>query len=323
MILTFIIPLYNCKPYIAKCLDEIYSSNTSLKDFEIIVVNDGSVDGGPEIVEGYCRRFSNLHLMNQTNQGASTARNLGLNNAKGDYIWFVDADDFIENSFLKQVMRILLREEYDMISFNFNRLNADGTIERVNGISDTCVKTGVEAYENFPIGFLWNNIYKRSAIGTKRFIDGTKNIEDLYFNSSVVLEMKRILFYPEVGYNYNNMNLSSTSRNRDIKNMMKLSEDSMTAHQKMKDDIDNTNDILVGTARRNLLNYSVAGHLYNPERLREVIQCYKQMNVYPIGSTSYGGRTQQFINIANHELLLKFIMSVSFFIRKIKNLIKV
>lgn len=103
----------------------------------------------------------------------------------------------------------------------------------------------------------------------------------------------------------------------------------MTAHQKMKDDIDNTNDILVGTARRNLLNYSVAGHLYsilcyyNPERLREVIQCYKQMNVYPIGSTSYGGRTQQFINIANHELLLKFIMSVSFFIRKIKNLIKV
>lgn len=329
MILTFIIPLYNCKAYIGKCLDEIYLSNIPLKEFEVIVVNDGSTDSGPEIVEDHCTRFSNLHLINQINQGASTARNLGIDNSKGDYIWFVDADDFIEKNFLKQAIGILVRKDYDMLSFNFNKLNANGSIERVEGISEICEKTGVEAYENFPIGFLWNNIYKRSAIGAKRFIYGTKNIEDLYFNSSVVLEMKRILFYPEIGYNYNNMNLSSTSRNRDKKNMMKLSLDSMIAHQKMKDDIDKSKDILVREARKNLLNYSIAGHFYSliryytPEQFYEVICSYKLMNVYPIGSTTYGRRTQRFINIANHEFVIKIIMNVCYFIRKIKKLFKI
>ena len=95
MFLSFIIPLYNCGKFISQCLDSILSSKLPCSQYEVIIINDGSVDDGPQICLDYVKKHSNIFFLSQKNRGASTARNVGLDMAQGEYIWFVDGDDMI------------------------------------------------------------------------------------------------------------------------------------------------------------------------------------------------------------------------------------
>lgn len=95
--LSIIIPMYNAEKYIANCLDSIFGSDLPAEDYEVVVVNDGSKDKGPEIVAEYMKQHPNLSYYSQENQGQSTARNNGIKVAKGEYVWCVDADDAVES----------------------------------------------------------------------------------------------------------------------------------------------------------------------------------------------------------------------------------
>ena len=104
MILSVVIPVYNVEKYVGKCLESIFSQLTSLQnEVEVIVVNDGTPDNSMTIVNGY-RKYNNLRIINQENQGLSTARNAGLKIASGDYVWFVDSDDMIAEGGLQYVL---------------------------------------------------------------------------------------------------------------------------------------------------------------------------------------------------------------------------
>ena len=92
--------MYNAEKYIGNCLDSIYGSDLPQDSFEVVVVNDGSKDKGPEIVAEYMKQHDNLSYYTQENQGQSTARNNGIKAAKGEYIWCVDADDSVERKLL-------------------------------------------------------------------------------------------------------------------------------------------------------------------------------------------------------------------------------
>lgn len=95
MWLSIIIPLYNCEQYIATCLDSLLKQGLDANDYEIIVVNDGCTDNSAGIVQGYCTHHNNMRLINKPNGGVSSARNRGIDDAKGEYIYFCDADDYI------------------------------------------------------------------------------------------------------------------------------------------------------------------------------------------------------------------------------------
>lgn len=95
MLLSIVIPVYNVEKYIAATLDSVFSQQVDENEYEIIVVNDGTPDNSMSIVESYSVEHSNLKIVNQENQGLSGARNAGLSEAKGDYVWFVDSDDRI------------------------------------------------------------------------------------------------------------------------------------------------------------------------------------------------------------------------------------
>jgi glycosyltransferase involved in cell wall biosynthesis len=120
MWLSYIIPLYNCGEYIAQCLDSILVQGLDEGDYEVIVVNDGSTDNGPAVVEEYCRKYQQIKLLTQANSGAGSARNSGIDVAIGYYIYFVDADDWLAEGGMK-----VLRENYvcdkvpDIIMFNY------------------------------------------------------------------------------------------------------------------------------------------------------------------------------------------------------------
>lgn len=111
---SLIVPVYNAVKYLSRCVDSILNQNYT--DFELILVNDGSTDGSLAICEDFERRDSRVFVINEDNQGVSSARNHGIKVAKGDYICFVDADDYVSPSYLDQLVSpALLNDRIDLV----------------------------------------------------------------------------------------------------------------------------------------------------------------------------------------------------------------
>ena len=101
--LSLIIPMYNVELYIEKCLNSCINQDLSADEYEIIIVNDGSKDNSLSIAESIAQKHNNVRIITQTNGGLSSARNTGLINSRGEYIWFIDSDDWIEPNVLKEL----------------------------------------------------------------------------------------------------------------------------------------------------------------------------------------------------------------------------
>lgn len=106
MFLSIIIPVYNAERYLAECLGSCLQQDLPYEEYEIICVNDGSTDNSVQILEYYQTRYKNIIVINQANQGVSVARNSGIDIAKSEYIWFVDADDLIQENVLYKLKNI-------------------------------------------------------------------------------------------------------------------------------------------------------------------------------------------------------------------------
>lgn len=117
MFLSILITVYNCEQYLRECLDSVFTQDIPETDYEVICVNDGSTDGSLKILEEYKKNRKNLKIFSQENQGVVAARNAALKNASGDYIWFVDADDFISENILLLLKNRATATECDKLSF--------------------------------------------------------------------------------------------------------------------------------------------------------------------------------------------------------------
>ena len=105
--LSIIIPVYNVEAYLPECLDSILSQRDALSAFEVILVNDGSPDGSAAILEEYRKRYDNITVITQSNQGLSLARMNGLERAQGEYVWFVDSDDYLADHALENLLPLI------------------------------------------------------------------------------------------------------------------------------------------------------------------------------------------------------------------------
>lgn len=113
---SVIIPVYNTAPYLCDTLDSI--CNQTLRELEIILINDGSTDGSPDIMEQYARKDPRIQCHSQPNQGLGVARNNGLLHATGEYIYFMDSDDLLEKDALRQCYELGKREQLDLVTFD-------------------------------------------------------------------------------------------------------------------------------------------------------------------------------------------------------------
>lgn len=113
--LSIIIPVYNVERYLSDCLTSVVNQDIPSDEYEIIVINDGSPDNSLVIAEDYSKQYCNIRIISQENQGLSVARNVGLSLAQGDYIWFVDSDDWIEENCLKEISDILNKNKLDAL----------------------------------------------------------------------------------------------------------------------------------------------------------------------------------------------------------------
>lgn len=203
MILSIIIPVYNVEKYIEKCLISCLNQDVPSKDYEIIVVNDGSLDNSDVIIHNIERLYSNIRVINQENRGLSIARNIGFQNSRGKYIWFVDSDDWIENNCLGRICN-LLNANPDILQLQYRLVYEDSLITRdifchIEGIKsgpDVIRKGGLPAPAQF-------SIYRSQFLRDNNLLFVPEIFhEDSEFKPRVTYLANKVMSDMVVSYNY-------------------------------------------------------------------------------------------------------------------------
>lgn len=211
-----IIPVYNAEPYLCRCIDSVLAS--SYADYEILLVNDGSTDKSPEICTRYAAGDDRIRFITQKNQGVSAARNRGIEEAKGTWIIFLDADDFITDDFLEMVMQPAY-QELDLILFLFVPYASSGAVQSNlsfryqkeemeqlrNRILVPCPLDGTSGErEILDFRTPCARAYKRSILNRYaiRFSPEIKIGEDLLFNLEYQLKANSCVYIPRTVYFY-------------------------------------------------------------------------------------------------------------------------
>lgn len=206
MLVSIIVPVYNSGEFLKRCLESCLRQDFS--DLELIVVDDGSSDNSYEIASDFAGRDSRLHLYHQDNSGASAARNRGLDVAAGDYVMFVDSDDWIEPEMLSEMFRIIDRQRdiqvvQTAVPGDFRKQGREG------------VYTGKEAVRALLEGSWWGPVCKlvrRDAVDVLRFPSRTIS-EDYLFNYRLFSQIDS-LYYSDKTYYHRTIRPSSLSRSK-------------------------------------------------------------------------------------------------------------
>lgn len=204
--LSIIIPVYNVEQYIGNCLDSCLNQDLPKDEYEIVVVDDGSPDNSSSIVEGYMKKYSNIRLIHRENGGLSAARNTGLREAKGEYIWFVDSDDWIESNCLGFLVNTAKDNDLDVLCFGLQLVYPDGRKTTYNIKYEESDK--VYKGEDFICRVkmppaAWAAIYKKDFLNIKKlcFFEGILH-EDQEFTPRAYYLANRISYINRVIYYY-------------------------------------------------------------------------------------------------------------------------
>ena len=169
-LVSVIVPVYNVKKYLATCLDSLLDQGLSEKEYEIIIVNDGSNDSSLEICKQYEKNHSNIALYSQNNQGVSSARNNGLSKARGEWVMFVDSDDFVCKNSLQYLLQNYCSDDYDGIRF-WTRIMSDALVDKKQ-ICDGEVKflgCGYDFIKKYGLEtFCYTTLYRKSFLESHR-----------------------------------------------------------------------------------------------------------------------------------------------------------
>ncbi|MFI1743925.1 glycosyltransferase [Thalassobellus sediminis] len=230
MKLSIIIPAYNSEKHIENCIKNIYNQKLNLNDFEIIIVNDGSTDDTKKVVEDLKERYFNIKLVNQNNQGSSVARNHGIGYAKGDYIYFLDSDDYLANKTLSIVLKMALKFKPDIITFDALRTNKLNLTECKNkqinskNLNLICGKKYLELYPEHRFEIWWYIINREFLLTTGiNFKEGVFH-QDVIFTLSLFMEAKKTIKLDLDVYRYYQSEGSSI-RNKKPSHLKKIIDD--------------------------------------------------------------------------------------------------
>ena len=328
ILFSVIIPVYNAESTIEACVLSLVKQDTSTNNFEIILVNDGSSDDSLDLCSKLANDYEQVKCFSQLNQGVSTARNIGLAAAVGQYIWFVDADDLVDAHSFNRLNEVIIQYNYpEIIGFNYRIKECCGTRDVLNHLSESIIHPAIDLVISQTRLYVWDKVYRKDVIGKVRFVDGTINIEDMCFNLNVLTHSKELITIPDVLYQYNCLTTSSTSRSRDPKKLAKLDSDTLIILSKLKTDIEHSKDDHVRNVLKEALKISLAGHLYSlyrfysPGYAKKDIKFYKSQNLYPVEKTQ-NKKANTFLRLANHEWIFYMSIRINRLITQIKKMMR-
>ena len=210
--ITVIIPIYNAELYLERCIDSIV--NQSFKDIELICVNDGSTDNSEQIIKKYQDNHNNIILISKKNEGVSAARNIGLEKSNSDYIYFVDADDWLSPDCLESIYNAAISSQADIIYFNANIYKNNTLINYYNLKRLKSIKNKDLLFKMM-IHAVWNKLYKKDFLlkNDIKFPVGIKSSEDNIFNEMCHFHAPKYFILDKKLYNYNEFNLGAITSN--------------------------------------------------------------------------------------------------------------
>ncbi len=205
--ISVIVPVYKVEDYLRECIDSII--NQQYADFEVILVDDGSPDRCPEICDEYAAMDSRIRVVHKKNGGLSSARNAGLPYVNGDYIWFVDSDDYLKDDAFAVVSKYF-EEDADIIKFGvlYRKKSGEITKEKLSYIGTADKNKMAELAQNacstHLFTFVWRSVYRADFIKKNNlsFVDGLSFAEDSAFNSKAFLLSEKTVFADDYPYVY-------------------------------------------------------------------------------------------------------------------------
>lgn len=204
--LSVIVPVYKTEDYLRKCVDSILSS--SYTDIEVLLVDDGSPDGSGVICDEYAERDPRVRVIHKENGGLSSARNAGMDNARGDYITFVDSDDYIHSEIYAHLISLMEKRGVLLGSMSMATVASDGRIKGTDSdrVGEDTVISGEQLFSEICKRILdtscCTKIFRKELLSGVRFPIGKLN-EDFYFFSTLALTKDFSCVFTEmVGYYY-------------------------------------------------------------------------------------------------------------------------
>lgn len=213
-LVSIIIPVFNSKKYLNRCIESII--NQDYKDIEIILVNDGSTDESPKICDSYAKNDLRIRVIHTENSGPGAARNRGIEASRGDFVFFIDADDYIQDNALNLLVEDYRQHGADLTVCNFNKISADTLAAQNNGLFSKDMLLTKEdiigyarCYLRRPNKFLlfafsWGRLFKASVIRDNRifFNPGLRTFEDVAFNFDYLHYANGLSFLKEPLYTH-------------------------------------------------------------------------------------------------------------------------
>ncbi len=201
-LISVIVPIYKVEPYLRQCVDSII--NQTYKNLEIILVDDGSPDRCPQICDEYAAKDNRIQVIHKENGGLSSARNAGLNIAIGDYIAFVDSDDYLDLTMYEELINEIILNKADVSVCNPLQV-MDGKVQNNDSHGEREIieeRELIWKYLPSKLRFeVWNKLFKREVIGETRFKNG-QIYEDLYFDRCVFSRVHTIVYNDVFLYYY-------------------------------------------------------------------------------------------------------------------------
>lgn len=207
-LLSIIVPVYNAEKWLRRCVDSLLDQELPSEDYEIILVDDGSKDASPQICDEYAAAYSGLvRVIHQPNGGVSMARNAGLDTAVGEYVMFVDSDDYIEPNCLHRIVTHAHSSNAEVLFYKHKVVTEQS--ERI----DNSVPTGITVKDfctgeyymlnNGDTGSIWRSLYSRDVIESikLRFYPNITH-QDVLFNFQIMPFVERIAFCDVLVYDY-------------------------------------------------------------------------------------------------------------------------
>lgn len=205
--LSVIVPVFNLEKMVGKCLDSILCQMNE-STTEIIIINDGSTDGSSEIINWYAKTYKNIKVIHKENQGISIARNVGLNTAKGNYVLFIDSDDYIAADMLELMLKRARSCNADIVISKVVNISTDGNQEEMfkTDFNENEIINGLEAVRRFLIGEInghpWNKLIRRELFvnnsiefPANMIFEDAPTLIKLYLVSDKIAFVNKSLYY--------------------------------------------------------------------------------------------------------------------------------
>lgn len=303
--LSILIPAYNVERWLPRCLNSILSQVED--DIEIVIVDDGSTDTTLQCANEFAEKWNDIRVFSKHNEGVGAARNYLLDKACGEFIWFVDSDDYIAEGALRHILSEL-NSTIDLLSVSYN----GGVFTPFKGSAIEYIQKG---YIN---GYLWTKIIRRSVIEDAhiRFDPQRYSQEDWFFLMQVYPLLGNIKQITLQAYVYCDDNENSVMREAHAEHTRRNVADSRETICNFKSFIDSHRDQSYSRAYEQWMNFSAAGYLYSlfpidytMEEIKNDIKIFKEKGVYPVGKTGRR-KADLFLRLANHEKIYLLLIKL-------------